>query len=469
VKKALRRVVGSYALVVLSVDHPEFIIAARKDSPLIIGIAQNETFIASDIPAILNHTRDCIILQDDEIARIGQNGAEVFKLQEPNEVSKEIIRIEWDPVTAEKGGYAHFMEKEIYEQPKVLAVACQMAFRQLRRQEAIKGLSFSKPFPGDLMKSVAQIYMVACGTAYHAALLGREYFHRFVGLPVQTEMASEFRYHDYSLTPNTLCVFVSQSGETADTLAALREAKKSGAICLAVVNVVGSSIAREADFVLYTNAGPEIAVASTKAYVSQLVCLLILAHHLGEIVNNKKADLGWPDVLNNLSVLAGEVLEKSQDFISGLSTIWAQAEDAYFIGRGLDYPLAMEGQLKLKEISYVHAESLPAGELKHGTLALITSGTPVIALATQPHLYSKMLSNIREVGARGADIFGITIEGNDGLLEVCHRVFFLPQCDPLIAPVLAAIPLQLLAYEMAKVRGCDIDKPRNLAKSVTVE
>lgn len=460
-----KRLHGAYALVAITKDAPGTIIAMRKSSPLIVGLGQGENFVASDIPAILEYTRDIYVLEDGEMAVLDANQVTCFTIDgEP--VQKEVYKVTWDAVAAERGGYDHFMLKEIHEQPK--------AIRDTligRVSEDLKSVTLTElKWPAGYAEQVDRIHVVACGTAWHAGLVGKAVLEELAGIPVEVDIASEYRYREPIQTDNTLVVVISQSGETADTLAALREAKRRGRRVLAITNVVGSSAAREADDVLVTQAGPEIAVASTKAYTTQLVVLYLLALHFAVERNRISVDDlhavlkgidGLPQVADQVLDTAPQIEKFAQD--------WAHVNDTFFIGRGLDFAVALEGSLKLKEISYIHAEAYAAGELKHGTLALITEGVPVIALATQTALYDKTISNIKEVTARGAFVMGMTWAGDEDLQKSVDQVIYLPQTLPLLAPLAAVIPLQLLAYYAAVARGSDVDKPRNLAKSVTVE
>lgn len=473
-RAALSRVVGSYAVAVLAEDDPDRLIAARREGPLIIGLGEGENFVASDIPAILPYTRTVYALEDGEIASVGRDAVRVLD-QEGRNAPKRPVRVEWEPGQAEKGGFADFMLKEIHEQPEALRRAIHGRLRPAAGSVAAGDLGLETA----AARSLKKVWFVACGTAYHAGLVGRALCQRFTGLDAEADLASEFRYRDPRVGPGELVVVISQSGETADTLAALREARRRGADTLAVVNVVGSSIAREADRVLYTHAGPEIAVASTKAYVAQVACLTLLALALGRL----RAEITAPvlaeavSALGQLSDMAAATLKAVAEPIERIVADWQAQTDAFFIGRGLDWAVALEGQLKLKELSYVHAEALPAGELKHGTLALIAPGVPVVAIATQPALFRKMESNIQEVAARGAEVLLITTpralaaagDEAQAASSAVRRTLLLPDVPGEIAPVLAAVPLQLLAYRWAKACGRDVDKPRNLAKSVTVE
>ncbi|GGJ00728.1 glutamine--fructose-6-phosphate aminotransferase [Alicyclobacillus cellulosilyticus] len=464
-RKVASRIRGAYALVVIAADDPETLVAVRKSSPLVIGLGEGEQFVASDIPAVLAYTRRVYVLDDGEMAVVRRAGVEVFHL-DGRPVAKQVLEVTWDPVAAERGGYPHFMLKEIHEQPK--AIRDTLIGRIAEGRDGVELAELG--WPAGFAENMDRIHIVACGTSWHAGLVGKVWIEQLARVPVDVEIASEYRYRDVLRTPRTLMVVISQSGETADTLAALRAAKEGGYRVLAITNVVGSSVAREADDVIITWAGPEIAVASTKAYTTQLVALLLLAIHLGLARGTLAADKAREmlQALDNLPQLADQVLDTAPQ-LAQFAERYKDAHDTFFIGRGLDYAVALEGALKLKEISYIHAEAYAAGELKHGTLALITEGVPVIALATQPHLYEKTMSNIKEVKARDAFVLGMTFVGNEDLAQVVDEVIYLPQTLPVLAPVLAVIPLQLLAYYAAVARGNDVDKPRNLAKSVTVE
>jgi glutamine---fructose-6-phosphate transaminase (isomerizing) len=461
-----KRITGAYALVVMTKDEPDTIIAMRKASPLIVGLGEGENFIASDIPAVLEYTRKVYVLDDGEMAVVRKDSVECYTLAgEP--VTKEVLNVTWDAVAAERGGYAHFMLKEIHEQPKAIrdTLTGRIA-SDLSRVVLDEEVNWSR----DFVKAIDRIHIVACGTSWHAGLVGKSVIEKLARIPVDVEIASEYRYRDPIQTDNTLIIVISQSGETADTLAALRDAKARGRRVLGITNVVGSSVAREADDVLITRAGPEIAVASTKAYTTQLVVLYLLAVYFGQ----ERGLLGEDQVrdilagLDNLPQAAEEVLDSAPQ-LEKFAEEWKDAHDTFFIGRGVDYFLSMEGALKLKEISYIHAEAYAAGELKHGTLALITDGVPVIALVTQTDLYEKTLSNIKEVKARDAFVLGVTFVGDEALQKSVDQVIYLPKTMPLLSPLVTVIPLQLLAYYAAVARGNDVDKPRNLAKSVTVE
>ncbi len=467
--KAITRLIvamrGSYALAILFKDFPDRLYAVRKDSPLIVGLGEDDNYIASDVPAILKYTRDYYLLEENEIAEVKKESVKVFTL-EGEEVKKERQTATWDVEAAEKGGYPHFMLKEIFEQPK--------AIRNTVSPRVKDGLpAFEDPKLTDaLLSGVKKIHIVACGSAMHAGVVGRYAIEKLARIPVEVDIASEFRYRDPIMDAGDLVVIISQSGETADTLAALRLAKSRGAHTLAVVNVVGSSIAREADSVIYTWAGPEIAVATTKGYSVQLSVMYLLAIKLallgGKIDETQAAQLtqelqALPDMMEQML----QHTEKCQYFAS----LYQNAKSLFFIGRGMDYALSLEGALKLKEISYIHAEAYAAGELKHGTISLIFEDTPVVACATQSDLLEKTVSNVKEVKARGGHVLLLCKQGTgeENLATVADHVFVLPPARDFFMPILAAVPLQLFAYYTAVLRGCDVDKPRNLAKSVTVE
>ena len=464
VAKTIERLEGSYALGVICGNEPDKIVAVRKDSPLIVGLGDNEKFIASDIPAVLNYTRDIYLLEDKEIVVITKNSAEVFNLN-GEKISKEIYKVTWNEDAAEKGGYDSFMLKEIHEQPK--AIRDTMTGRVLLNDK-VKFEDFNLTL--EELNEIDRIYIIACGTAYNAGLMGKVAIEKLAKIPVEVEIASEFRYREPLVTNKTLIITLSQSGETADTLAVLRDAKKVGAKTLAVTNVVGSSISREADNVIYTMAGPEIAVASTKAYTTQVVVMNLLGMYFADLkgILDKDVERELKESLLSLPEKIEAVLEvKSQD--AEVSKILAEETDLFYLGRGADYALVIEGALKVKEISYVHSEAYAGGELKHGTIALIEPGTKVIAALTQSQLKDKMISNIREVKSRGAEIIAIAYEDEELDLTVFDKILRIPRTSNMIAPILGAIQLQLMAYYVASEKGCDIDKPRNLAKSVTVE
>lgn len=465
VRKVLSRLRGSYSLVFMCKFEPDKIICSKKDNPLIVGLGQGENYIASDIPAILSYTRKTYIMNDGEIAIVMKDNVWVTDL-EGKPISKKVFEVNWDAEAAEKGGFEHFMLKEIYEQPKAIKDTMSCRITKDGKHVHFEELNWT---PEDV-NSIGKILITACGTAYHAGLLAKYFIEKLARIPVEVDIASEYRYRDPLTDSKTLCIVVSQSGETIDTLAALKEAKRRGARSLAVTNVVGSSISREADQVAYTWAGPEIAVASTKAYTTQLVTLLLLSLYMGRLNGNLSVERE-EKILADLTKLPDQCqgVFDQVDTIKGLCDAFKNKEDVFFIGRSMDYGLAMEGALKLKEISYIHAESYAGGELKHGTLSLIEAGVPVIALATQVEVEEKMISNIKEVKARDAYVVGVVQEGDTEVGKTVDALIKVPASDDFVIPILAIIPLQLLAYYIAVSRGNDVDKPRNLAKSVTVE
>ena len=464
VTKATSKMEGSYAIGVICKEEPDKIVAVRKDSPLIVGVGKDEYFIASDIPAVLNHTREVYLLEDKEFVIITNDGVEI-KTEDGEKIDKEIYHVTWDVDAAEKGGYEDFMLKEIHEQPK--AIKDTLTSRVLKDTKVqLDDINLTK----EELENFDRVFIVACGTAYHAGLVGKTIIEKLAKIPVEVDIASEFRYRDPLITEKSLLIVVSQSGETADTLAVLRDAKKTGAKVIAITNVVGSSVSREAHHVLYTWAGPEIAVASTKAYETQLIAMYILGIYFGELKGtlNKELSEELKEELLILSDKVKEILDKKDELQKYASKNYMD-KDLFFLGRGLDYAVALEGSLKLKEISYIHSEAYAGGELKHGPIALIEKGTPVIALLTEDKLKDKMISNIREVVTRGARVLAIANEGDKDAKEVCDDVVYIPRTNSLLTPVLSVVPLQLISYYMAKQKGCDVDKPRNLAKSVTVE
>lgn len=465
VQKTLEWIRGSFALGILSGEEPDKIIAVRKDSPLVVGLGNGENYIASDIPAILEHTRKVYILKDGHMAVVKKDRVDLMDF-EGRKVEQEVFDVKWDAVAAEKSGYPHFMLKEIHEQPRALKDTMTGRIDPERGDIRLDDITIK----AEDLENIDKIFIVACGTAYHAGIVGKHVIERLTRIPVEVDIASEFRYRDPMVDERTIVIIISQSGETADTLAALRESKKRGARIIAITNVVGSSVSREAEDILYTWAGPEIAVASTKAYSTQLVSLYMLALKMAlekGTVDREEA----VEIMRELKQLP----EKAQRIIGGEQKIkelayqYSKWDDVFFIGRGLDYAVALEGSLKLKEISYIHAEAYPAGELKHGTLALITKGIPVISLVTQEQLYEKTLSNIKEVEAREATVIAVAMEGDQNITKNANHVIYIPRTITFLTPVLTVIPLQLFAYYAAVARGCDVDKPRNLAKSVTVE
>lgn len=464
VQKVVARLQGAFALGVIHQAEPDKLVAVRFASPLVIGVGKGENFIASDIPAILKYTRDVYILEDGEMAVLTADHIQLMKI-DGTPVERKAMQVTWDMETAEKGGYDHFMLKEINEQPK----AIKDTFSS-RLKDGLVDLSGEISLLPQNIYEIDKIQIVACGTAYHAGLVGKVAFEEFTRIPVEVDIASEYRYRNSIITDRTLVIVISQSGETADTLAALREAKRSGAKVLAITNVVGSSVAREADEVIITWAGPEIAVASTKAYTTQLIALYLLAIYFAQVLGTKdESELrNVVSSLKQLPELVEQVLTIEPE-IKEIASEIAKHQNLFYLGRGLDYAVALEGSLKLKELSYIHSEAYAAGELKHGTLALIEEGVPVISLATQQSIYEKMLSNIQEVKARGAYVLGIAKENDTELQKNVDRVIYLPETIDFLAPVLTVVPLQLLAYHTCLERGFDVDKPRNLAKSVTVE
>ena len=465
VRRMLDRVDGAYALEIICADEPDKIICTKKENPLVIGLGKGENFVASDIPAIINYTRDTYILNDGELAIVTRDNVSVFD-RKGNTIDKEVFHVSWNAEAAEKGGYEHFMLKEIHDQPKAVRDTFGTHISEDGKTVIFDELNWT----ADDVAAFNKILIVACGTAYHAGLVTKQYIENLARIPVSVEIASEYRYSNPLTDDKTLCIVISQSGETSDTLAALKEAKRHGAKSLAITNVVGSSISREADNTVYTWAGPEISVASTKAYTTQLVAGLLFAVYLGQLNGKMDPDLGGEILcgVKSLPTLIHEIFEVDED-MKAFAKHYGFKSDAFFLGRAIDYAVAMEGALKLKEISYIHAEAYAGGELKHGTLALIEEGVPVIALATQEDVYDKMISNIREVKAREAVVIGIGMKGDEELSKHVDHTIYVPRANKFIAPILAVVPLQLLAYYAAITRGADVDKPRNLAKSVTVE
>lgn len=462
--KTLNEVEGAYALGVLSTDNPDMIVAAKKDSPLVVGLGKDENYIASDIPAILNYTRDILILEDKEVALLTKDKAEIYNLLGEKQ-QRKVFHVDWDVSAAEKGGYEHFMIKEIFEEPA--SVKATLSPRIKDNEIVLDKFTITD----EMIKNCEKIHIIACGTAYHAGVVGKYIIEKLARIPVETEVASEFRYRDPIINDKHLTIVLSQSGETIDTLMAMREAKRKGSRTLAIVNVVGSSIAREADDVLYTWAGPEIAVASTKAYNTQLSALYLVALSFGRR-KGLLSDEEYNNYLNQLQQvpdMISKVLNERED-IQKFASEHFNARSVFYIGRGLDYALSMEGSLKLKEISYIHSEAYAGGELKHGTIALIEDGTLVICSLTQEQLFEKMIGNIREVKARGAVVMAIAYEKNAAeVAKIADSVITIPDADPTIAPIVAVTPMQLFAYYVSVMKGNDVDKPRNLAKSVTVE
>ncbi len=463
IARAVTRLRGTFALGILFREEPGVIYAVRKDSPMIIGRAESGNLIASDVPAILKYTRNVCYVKDLEIVRLTEDSIRFFSIDK-EEIQKEFTTVQWDADAAEKGGYAHFMLKEIHEQPKAVADTIHPRLKDGRVDLSELGFEESE------IASLHRIQMAACGSAYHVCVTGRYVLEKLTGIPVDVDLASEFRYREPVIEPNTLMVVVSQSGETADTLAAMRYAQQKGVPVLAIVNVVGSSIAREADKVLYTWAGPEIAVATTKAYSTQLAACYLLALYIAQI-RGTMTDEAISSHVEELLSLPGKIerLLEEKERIQWLANKFSAERDIFFIGRGLDYASSMEGSLKLKEISYIHSEAYAAGELKHGTISLIEKGTLVVGVATQPQLVEKEISNMVEVRSRGACVLGITSYGNYTIEDHDDFTIYIPKTADCFYPSLVVIPLQLLAYYVSLARGLDVDKPRNLAKSVTVE
>ena len=466
VRKTLEKIEGSYALGVLCTDYPDQLIAARKESPLIVGLGKGENFIASDIPAILKYTRNAYILGDKEFALVKADEVKIFDI-DGNPVEREVYTYKWNVEAAQKNGYDHFMLKEIHEQPKVVKDNISRRFSEDGKSVKLDDIQLGK----EELENINQIYIVACGTAYYAGLVGKYLLERFARIPVNSDVASEFRYKEPLIDEHTLVIVVSQSGETADTLAALKLAKEKGARVLGVVNAVGSSIARESDDVLYTLAGFEISVASTKAFSAQVVAMYLITLHIAQKLGkiDEKTFMEIKDAMDRLPSQINEILTKAVPKIRGFVNKYMNSKNVFYIGRGLDYVVGMEGSLKLKEIAYLHSEPYAAGELKHGPIALIEEATLVVGIATQESLFDKTKSNLKEVKARGAKVLAIAMKGNSDIEEVADDVIYIPRTHWAITSVLANIPQQIFAYYMALSLGNDVDKPRNLAKSVTVE
>ena len=463
INHAMVRIRGSYALAILFQEYPEEIYVARKDSPMILGISDGESYIASDVPAILKYTRNVYYIGNLEMARV-RKGEITFYNLDGEEIQKELKTIEWDAEAAEKAGFEHFMMKEIYEQPKAVADTLNSVLKNGKIDLSETGIT------EEIIREISQIYIIACGSAYHVGMAAQYVLEDLTGIPVRVEFASEFRYRKPIMDPKGLAVVISQSGETADSLAALREAKELGVRTVGIINVVGSSIAREADHVFYTLAGPEISVATTKAYSTQLMAVYILALQFA-LVREKITEEQYEKYIAELQTIPEKIQKilEDKERLQWFAAKQANARDVFFIGRGIDYAISMEGSLKMKEVSYIHSEAYAAGELKHGTISLIEDGTLVIGVLTQPELYEKTVSNMVECKSRGAYLMGLTSFGNYNIEETADFTVYIPRTDPHFATSLAVIPLQLIGYYVSVARGLDVDKPRNLAKSVTVE
>ena len=464
VNKAVKKLRGAYAIAVIAHDEPDKIVAVRKDAPLVAGIGKGCNFIASDIPALLKYVREIYLIENNETLVLTKDDIKIYD-KDGNEIKRDVYHVTWDADAAEKSGYEHFMIKEIHEQPEVIGETLN---RRLDENDRIKidGISLSK----EEINQFDKVYIVACGTAYFAGLVGKYLIEKIAKIPVEVDVASEFRYRDPLVDDKTLLIAISQSGETLDTLEALREGKRKGARVLSVVNVVGSSVARESDDVFYTWAGPEISVASTKAYTTQLMCMYILALYMGE-AKGSISDEYYNRIISELKSTPEKlqaVLDRKGE-VEALANIFYSRNDIFFIGRGLDSCVSYEGSLKLKEVSYINSLAITAGELKHGTIALVEDDTLIFALASQDFLFEKMLSNIEEVKTRGARVVGIAKKSQNAIQSKADEVIFIPDCADEIAPLLTVVPLQLFAYYVAKRRGTNVDKPKNLAKSVTVE
>ncbi len=465
VRAARARVKGTYALVVMHADHPDEIVVAKNASPLVLGRGEGAWHVASDVPALLPWTREVIFLEEGEIATVRRDGARIIRF-DGTPVSRETTRIDWSPVMAEKNGHKHFMHKEIHEQPRAIADTLRTRMRPEHGEVVLDEVKLSRADA----EAISRVVIVACGTSWHAGLVGKFLVEQLARVPVEVDYASEFRYRQPVIDERTLVLAISQSGETADTLAAMREAKRLGARTFAIVNVLGSAIAREADDVLYTHAGPEIGVASTKAFTTQLAALYLVALRLGRLRGTVDAAQGRAH-LEALAAVPRQVehLLEDEAHIAELARDVASARDFLFLGRGIAFPIALEGALKLKEISYLHAEGYPAGEMKHGPIALIDQGLPVVVVATRHSAYEKVLGNLEEARARGGRVIAIATEGDAEIGRLAHDVLWIPESSALTEPLLAVVPLQLLAYHVADHHGTDVDQPRNLAKSVTVE
>lgn len=465
VRAALKEVKGAYALAVIKEDEPDKIVGVRKDSPLVVGVGDGEFFVASDVPAFLNYSNNVIFLDDGEMVVLTHDGVRITGF-DGMPVSKDMKSVSWSPSMAEKGGYRHFMLKEIYEQPTAIADTLRGRIDAERGEVKLEEFGMNR----EELRSFERIFIVACGTSYHAAIIGKYMMEELARVPVETDIASEFRYRKPIIHPGDLVIVITQSGETADTIAAQREAKRLGAKVLTICNVVGSTSSREADAVFYTHSGPEIGVASTKAFTTQITGLYLFAIGIGK-ARGVISDDAAKELLNDLLMLPGKVDESlhMDESITAIAKEFFKAKGFLYLGRGMNYPIALEGALKLKEISYIHAEGYPAGEMKHGPIALIDEEMPVVVLAPGDNLHEKILSNIQEVKSRGGKVIAITNSPADDACGISDRCIFVPAINPYLTTVLISIPVQLLAYHIGVLRGCDVDQPRNLAKSVTVE
>ena len=462
---ALKMIEGSYALGIIKEDEPDTLMAARNESPLVLGLGEDEFFIASDVPAVINHTRDFIFLDDGEVVEYRDGKLAITDL-EGNPKEKQIRRIDWSPVMAEKGGYKHFMLKEIFEQPQGIIDTIRGRISEERGEVYLPEINLDE----ERIKGIKKIFIVACGTSWHAGLVGKFMMEKLLRLPVEVELGSEFRYRDPIVGPDTLLIAITQSGETADTMAAIKEGKGKGAFVCSVCNVVESSAARVSDGVIYTHAGPEIGVASTKAFTTQLTALYLMTLYFARIMSRLSNDEIRDKLLEFIKVpgYIEKVLAQSEE-IRAIARKYMHARDFLYLGRGVNHPIALEGALKLKEISYIHAEGYPAGEMKHGPIALIDEEMPVVVVITKNNTYEKVLGNIEEVKARNGMVIAIANEGDGEITKKADDIIYIPGTDPMITPIVLTVPLQLLAYHVADLKGTDVDQPRNLAKSVTVE
>jgi glucosamine--fructose-6-phosphate aminotransferase (isomerizing) len=465
VREASKRLEGAYAIAVIDERNPDVLVGARKGSPLVVGLGSGEFFVASDIPAILHRTRDVLFLNDDEMAVLSTEGVRITDLK-GNEITREVTRVMWNPVMAEKGGYRHFMLKEIHEQPRAIMDTIRGRISQDTGAIHLEEIGV----PKERLKDIRKIFIVACGTSWHAGLVGKYMFEEMACIPTEVDIASEFRYRKPLVNSDTLLIAITQSGETADTLAAMREARRRGATVITICNVVGSTASREADGVVYTHAGPEIGVASTKAFTAQLTALYLFGLFFGGVRKVLTADDIRKAIadLVHVPALVEQCLEQNEA-IELIAREYFKANDFLYLGRGANYPVALEGALKLKEISYIHAEGYPAGEMKHGPIALIDEKMPVVVLAGRNAVYEKMLGNIQEVKARSGIVIALASDHDGEIAKLADQVLIVPKTNPLLMPIVMSVPLQLLAYHIAVLRGADVDQPRNLAKSVTVE